>query len=116
VGRRAHEHANASQTRPGTSVADTTRLSDVVFPYAGEAIALANGHHTERLAPALRFTRRANHRAGWCMPADNDAILDSHRACRLAKLTARFRASFSGVLPVAASLRGNVRDELDKGK
>jgi hypothetical protein len=67
---------------------DTTRLGDVVFPYAGKAIAQANGHYTERLAPARRFTRPANQRAGRCMPADNDAILDSRRAGRVAKFSA----------------------------
>jgi hypothetical protein len=50
------------------------------------------------------------------MPADNDAILDSRPACGVAKFTARFPASFPGVLVAAASLPGNVRDELDKGK
>jgi hypothetical protein len=50
------------------------------------------------------------------MPADNDAILDSHLACGVAKFTGRFPASFSGVWQAAANLPGNVRDELDKGK
>jgi hypothetical protein len=67
---------------------DTTRLGDVVFPYAGKAIAQANGHYTERLAPAPRFTRPVNRRAGRCMPADNDAIRDRRLARGVAKFTA----------------------------
>jgi hypothetical protein len=50
------------------------------------------------------------------MPADNDAILVSHLACGVAKFTARFPLSGSGARQAAASLPGNVRDEVDKGK
>jgi hypothetical protein len=62
-----------------------------MFPCAGEAIAQATGHPTERPAPAVWFTRPLlNHRAGRCMPADNDAIVYVTFACGVAKFTVRF--------------------------
>jgi hypothetical protein len=64
---------------------DTTRLSDVVFPYAGTSIASASGHYTKRLAPARRFTRFLNRRARRSMPVDNDATRGSGLARRVAK-------------------------------
>src|SRR6476659_1467984 len=88
---------------------DTTRLPGVVFPCTGTATAVSKWlPYRTAGACASVHPSLLNHRAGLCMPVDNDAIRGSGLAPGWRNSLPEFRPP--------ASLLECLRDELDKEK